>query len=87
MRHGKATMRSILDIFGWLAVLGGVVLTVRALLLNTHLRSDETSPSRRPSLGLTPEGRQALFKGLLLLILGHILKDVLPNFVDQLPGV
>ncbi len=79
-------MRSILEIFGWLAILGGVVLTVRSLLLNTHLRSDEHSPSRRPSVGMTAEGRQTLFRGLLLLILGHLLKDVLPSFVDQLPG-
>ncbi|MBU0741373.1 hypothetical protein KKG45_14235 [bacterium] len=79
-------MRSILDIFGWLAVLGGVVLTVRALLLNTHLRSDEQTPARRPTVGLTSEGKRTLLRGILLLILGHILKDVLPSFVDQLPG-
>jgi len=79
-------MRSILDIFGSLAILGGVVLTIRALLLNTHMKSDEHSPARRPGVGLSPEGRRTLFRGILLLILGHILKDVLPSFVDQLPG-
>jgi hypothetical protein len=79
-------MRSILEIFGWLAILGGAVLTVRALLLNTHLKSDEQTPGRRPSVGLTTEGKHTLLKGILLLILGHILKDVLPSFVDQLPG-
>lgn len=77
---------SILDIFGWLAVAGGVVLIIRSLLLNTHLNSDEHAPTRRPRLGLSEKGKQTLFRGLLLLILGHILKDVLPSFVDQLPG-
>ena len=79
-------MRSILDIFGWLAILGGAVLTIRALLLNTHLKSDEQSPGRRPSVGLSADGKRTLFRGILLLILGHLLKDVLPSFVDQLPG-
>ena len=79
-------MSSILDIFGWLAILGGVVLTVRALLLNTHMRSDEQAPGRRPAVGLSGDGKRTLLRGILLLILGHILKDVLPAFVDQLPG-
>ncbi len=79
-------MSSILDIFGWLAILGGAVLTIRALLLNTHLKSDEQMPGRKPSVGLTGDGKKTLLRGILLLILGHILKDVLPSFVDQLPG-
>ncbi len=80
-------MHPILDIFGWLAVAGGVIFIVRSLLLNTHMRADEHSPNRRPQLGLSAEGKRLLFKGILLLILGHILKDVLPSFVDQLPRV
>ncbi len=78
--------RSILDIFGWLAVAGGAVLIIRGLLLNTQMRSEEHAPTRRPQVGLSDQGKRTLFRGLLLLILGHILKDVLPSFVDQLPG-
>jgi len=78
--------RSILDIFGWIAVAGGGILVIRSLLLNTHLHADEHSPTRKPQIGLSAKGKKVLFQGILLLILGHILKDVLPSFVDQLPG-
>lgn len=77
---------SILDIFGWLAIAGGVVFIIRSLLLNTHLRAEDHSPNRRPQVGLSAEGKKLLFRGILFVILGHILKDVLPSFVDQLPG-
>lgn len=77
---------SVLDILGWLAVAGGVVLIVRSLLLTTHVRADEHAPTRRPKFGMSDQGKRTLYRGMLLLILGHILKDILPSFVDQLPG-
>ena len=77
-------MTPYLEAFGWLAVLGGVVLALRALLLHSGLRGDPTEPGRRPSAGLTPEGRRYLFLGLLLLVLGHVLKDVIPSFLVHL---
>jgi hypothetical protein len=73
-----------LEVFGWLAVLGGVVLALRGLLLHSTLRGDPTEPGRKPAAGLTHEGRRALFLGLLLIVVGHVLKDVIPGFLAHL---
>ena len=74
-----------LDVFGWIAVMGGALLLLRALLFGGRLGSGEAAPGKR-RVGLTPKGKRDLFLGLLLLIVGHVLKDVIPSLVRNLSG-
>lgn len=76
---------ALLKAFGWMAAAGGFLLLMRALLFETRLGSGVEAPGKRRS-GFTPAGKRAFFLGLVLLILGHVLKDVVPSLVRNIGG-
>ena len=75
-------MLSILDVLGGVCVLGGAVQMVRALVLHTDMSGGRGF--FKPAGSLTPEGRRYFFMGIALLVLGHVLKDVVPALVHSL---
>ena len=71
---------------GNLLVLLGLGLMAAAMI--RHNRPDAWRWRRlwRPWTLLEPRGRTLLFRGLLVLLAGHLLKDWLPRFAYHLQG-
>jgi len=77
-------MEAYLKSFGLLAALGGAVLMLRALLLHTAFEGEEGR--FRPSGKMTPEGKKHFFRGVVLLVLAHVLRDVIPGILQARGG-
>ncbi len=71
----------LLDIAGWLAVLGGVVEMLRGLVLHSRMDAEHRTAGR-PFGTLTPEGKKHFFFGVVLLVGGHVLKDIIPAMIN-----
>lgn len=73
-------MEEYLHAFGTLAALGGAVLMVRGLVLHTTFKDGDGR--FRPSGAMTSDGKKHFLRGLLLVVLGHVLRDVIPGMMN-----
>lgn len=78
-------MEAYLKSFGTLAALGGAVLMVRGLVLHTTINGGEGGRFR-PSGMMTPEGKKHFFRGVVLVVLAHVLRDVIPGILQAKGG-
>ena len=74
-------MQSVLDGLGWLAALLGVVQMIRGLVFHSR-RGNVDRMTHRPFGTLSSTGKKHFFSGVVLLVLGHVLKDILPAMIS-----
>lgn len=79
-----AGMEAYLNAFGLLAALGGALLMVRALVLHTSFNGEDGR--FRPSGSMTSEGKKHFFRGVVLVVLAHVLRDVIPGILQAKGG-
>ena len=67
--------------FGTLAALGGAIFLVRGLIFHTRMGPVDKA-SFRPAGSMSPEGKKHFFRGILLLVLAHVLRDIIPGIIN-----
>jgi len=79
-------MLRVLDILGWVAALFGVLEMLRGLLFHSR-RGVPGGNTHRPFGTLTGMGKRHFFLGIVLLVLGHVLKDIIPAMITAAGSV
>ena len=70
-------MLRVLDVLGWFSALLGVIEMVRGLVFHSS-REGMGNMTHRPFGTLSPAGKRHFFLGVVLLVLGNVLKDIIP---------
>lgn len=73
-------MMRVLDILGWVCALLGVIEMLRGLIFHSQ-RDTAGRNSNRPFGTLSDAGKRHFFLGVVLLVLGHVLKDIFPAMI------
>lgn len=74
-------MEQYLKTFGTLSALGGCVLLLRGVLFHTRLGPMD-STWLKPAGSMTQEGKKHFFRGIVLLVLAHVLRDIVPGIMN-----
>jgi hypothetical protein len=74
-------MEQYLKAFGTLAALGGAIFLLRGLIFHTRMGSMDKTWFK-PGGSMSPEGKKHFFRGILLLVLAHVMRDIIPGLIN-----